>query len=246
MKIQKKLILIPLMGLACSAAHAKPVWWGTATEKACVLFTQPTTEALDIHFSQSIKDTSIKTTLTQDAHVKANFTGKVCAPAPISHDINGYGEVLSSWEIKHDDKVRSSLSTASTFWGNGARNDWDIDEKGKCGLDFTPGGVYLSAPGHASTCGKLANVEDEDTVIATYVFDSSNQPNPPEPGIPRYNHDDVNSGKQVFKTGDKAYGEYNAILYECKNGKLCSQDPNSFAPGTGSVWREAWKEDFVG
>lgn len=217
------------MGLACSAAYAGP--WGTANELACVKFTQPTTKPLTIFFSQSIKDTSIIQTKKQNKFVKAGFEGEICADHYIHDDIWATGHVLSSWEIKYNDELIKSFDTDAFFSGWGSSNDWDIDDKGQCGVNSN-NGVYLSTPNQGPTCGKLADVVDKTIVKATYVVDDVD--------FAKYNALDVLNGDQVFANGDKVYGQYNSLLYVCKVASLCNQDPNTYAPGTGSHWLKAW------
>ncbi|WP_339388584.1 hypothetical protein [Vibrio caribbeanicus] len=143
--------------------------YGTATQNACVNLLEPANDDMLVQVKQTIWDTV--DVLTKDSFfiIDKGQSGLHCDSETISDDIYVNGKVIVNWTVKniHNGTILATFNTASEFNGEGANNDWNIQEKGQCGSEETPG-VYLIAE-NTHSCGQIIDVPDETTVSAVFV-----------------------------------------------------------------------------
>ncbi|MBS0044982.1 hypothetical protein KFE26_22265 [Shewanella sp. M16] len=150
---------------------------GDVRTKTCVVV-NGTLPKLEAELYTAIDDyrTGEKLTGSRKIEIPAGSYNRTsfCSEPENLGEIYNEGNVIYGWEITDSDtgKVYSNFETISTFDGAGSTNDWDLNEKGQCGVqgDY---GVWMGFKG-VSTCGKLENIDDEEYVTVYYAPDLSN------------------------------------------------------------------------
>lgn len=239
-KFNKKAMIIPLMVLASTSAYAGPN--GHAAQKACIKLAQATYENISVDIHQNIADSGPVASTNETLSLPAGSTGEICGNNIVSGDIWANGSVDVSWKITNSSgDIIKSFSTSSTFNGQGANNDWDINEKGQCAANGqSQNGVYLTANGKES-CGPLEDISDDAVVKATYAVDLGDNP-VPDYGYTHYNSEQVKNGTQTWSVAQHAYSERTQLLYTCNVANWCNGDPTYYEPGHGLTWSQAWTE----
>ena len=237
----KKLLSMTLIALSSSAVHASG--WGTAKQEACINLLTPIDKEIAVTINQYINDSGIVATTNEKINLKDGAHGEICGRKKIVHDIYVNGRVGVSWKIEDSNSTLREFSTESSFNGQGANNDWDIDEKGQCAA-YGGKGVYLTGKGDKS-CRFIKDVPDESVIKVTYAVDLGSYHPSNDHGYTHYNPEQVVNGQQKWAVGSLAFSEITQKVYECLQGNLCNESPSYYEPGVGQVWEQAWIETSV-
>ncbi|GEM74418.1 hypothetical protein [Vibrio sagamiensis] len=169
MKIVTTALSIPMIFISTAVSANILSTYGTATEKACVNLIEPTTQDLLVQIKQTIWDTNDVDTQDTNFIIYSDSHGTYCDTEVISHDIYVNGKVAVNWTIRdlENNEILAQFNTESHFNGEGANNDWDLNEKGQCGSEESYG-VYLVA-NNMHSCGAIYNVPDESEVLAVFA-----------------------------------------------------------------------------
>ncbi|NRD74808.1 hypothetical protein HQQ94_16600 [Shewanella sp. VB17] len=221
---------------------------GTPKQQACVQLQTAPDKDIFVETYQEINDTGnggVEVTLNEDFTIPAGSSaGEYCGDSTIKGNINRSGQVGISFTIKQSGNIMDTFSSYSTFDGDGASNNWDLSEKGRCSTsDENGNGVMMRATdkhGQLLTgCNQFNNIPDENTAKIIFTPQIQIDGNP-DHGYPHYDAASVEAGSQVWIKNDIAFSEETESLYRCEQTNWCNGDPDYYAPGAGSNWDQAW------
>ncbi|MBD1577865.1 hypothetical protein HC723_15825 [Vibrio sp. S11_S32] len=170
------------------AVHANADMYGDIKQKSCIHIATPPSEDIIVDVYQDVQDYDLHTPQTRPVRVtqdtitiKAGTTEKEYCSSMIGYTGYHNSTVGTAFNVFNSDKTKllDSFYSYSNFNGDGANNDWDLNEFGskkdsQCNAkDETQRGVHLWAvDNHGTshwTCSPAEDIPDENTVHIVFT-----------------------------------------------------------------------------